>query len=66
MNAYDSNLDEKQRGFDAIEARLEQHQRTTRIILIIVSILAALALILIVNYIPACATMAERLLSSIP
>jgi cell division protein FtsX len=66
MNAYDPNLHELPRGFDAIEARLEQHQRTTRIILIIVSILAALALILIVNYIPACATMAERHLSSIP
>jgi hypothetical protein len=62
MNAYDPDLHEPQRGLDAIEARLAQHQQTTRTILLFFVVLAALALALIINYIPACATMAERLL----
>lgn len=62
MNAYDSNLHEPQPGLDAIEARLVQYQQTTRTTLLFSVILAALALALIVNYIPACTTMAERLL----
>lgn len=62
MSAYDSDLHEPQRGLDAIEARLAQHQQTTRTILLLSLVMAALALVLIVNYIPACTTMAERLL----
>jgi hypothetical protein len=66
VNAYDPDLHEPQRGLDAIEARLEQHQRATRTILIVLSLLAAVALALLVNFIPACTTLAERLLGSIP
>lgn len=62
MNAYDPDLHEPQRGLDAIEARLAQHQQTTRTILLFFVVLAAGALALIINYIPACTTMAERLL----
>lgn len=65
MNACDPDLQEPQRGLAAIEARLAQHQQTTRTILLFAVALAALALVLIVNYIPACTTMAERLLSTI-
>jgi hypothetical protein len=56
----------QQRRLDAIEARLARQKQTTRMILILFSLLAALVLTLIVNYIPACATLAERLLGSIP
>jgi len=62
MNAYDPDLHEPQRGLEAIDARLAQQQRTTRTILLLLSLLTALALTLIVNSIPACTTMAERLL----
>jgi hypothetical protein len=60
------DLLEKQRQLAAIDARLAQHEHATRAILILFSLLAAAALAAIVNYIPHCATLVERLLGSLP
>ncbi|RDI49563.1 hypothetical protein [Microvirga subterranea] len=66
MNTYDPDLHEQHRKLDAIDARLARHQQTTRTALILFSLLVALALMLIVNHIPQCATMLETLLRSLP
>jgi hypothetical protein len=57
---------EKQRQLAAIDARLAQHEHATRTILIFFALLAAAALAGIVNHIPHCATLVERLLRSLP
>lgn len=66
MNPYEPDLHEQHRKLDAIEARLTRHQQTIRTTLILFSLVAALALMLIVNYIPHCATMLETLIRSLP
>lgn len=66
MHAYGPNRHEQQQWLDAIDARLAQHQQTTRTTLILLSLLAASALMLIVNSIPHYVTILERLLRSLP
>jgi fatty acid desaturase len=44
VNTYDPNLHEQRRKLEALEARLARHERTTRTILILVTVLAAVAL----------------------
>lgn len=66
MDAYDPDLHEPQQRLNAIDARLAQHEQTTRLTLSVFSLLAGLALALLVNVIPHCATLLERLLRSLP
>lgn len=62
MDAYDSDLHEPQQRLEAIDARLAQHEQATRLALIEFLLLAGLALALLVNIIPHCATLWEGLL----
>lgn len=66
MNASDPDLHHKLRRLEAVEVLLAQHERITRVALAVVAVLALLGLALIVNYIPACATVATKLLGFTP
>jgi len=66
VNGYDPDLHEPQQRLNAIDARLAQHEQTTRLTLSVFSLLAGLALALRVNVMPHCATLLERLLRSLP
>jgi hypothetical protein len=47
VNAYDSNLHEQQRKFEAIEARLARHEKAARLSLLWLSALGFVALALL-------------------
>jgi hypothetical protein len=50
MNTDGPNLHEQQRKLEAIETRLARHEKTIRITMILVVILAVLALTLVTNH----------------